>query len=112
MLEKYVLAVPGVEAKEACGTEKICGGLEAGIKGGIHLVRILWQKHAQESDWEFLLIDAHNSSNEEKHTFMLWKVRHECPSGLRFTFNCYRHWAALVIRADDGTGTFFTARRG
>ena len=31
MLAKCVLAVTGEEAKEACGTEQLCGGLEAGI---------------------------------------------------------------------------------
>ena len=42
MLSKCVLAVTGAEAEEACGTEQLCGGLEAGIIGGIHAVRILW----------------------------------------------------------------------
>ena len=38
---KCVLVVTGAEAKEACGTEYLCGGLEAGIEGGIHLDRLL-----------------------------------------------------------------------
>ena len=29
-----VLVVTGVEAKEAFGTEQLCGGLKAGIEGG------------------------------------------------------------------------------
>ena len=41
MLEKCMLVVTGVEVKEACGTEKLCDGLEAGIEGGIHAVKLL-----------------------------------------------------------------------
>ena len=69
-----VLVVTGVEAKEAFGTEQLCGGLKAGIEGGVHMVRLLWQKHAQEEEWRFLLIDAHNAFNEENQTAMLWAV--------------------------------------
>ena len=103
MLTKYVLVVTREEAKEACGTEQICGGLEVGIEGGVHAVRLLWQQHAQEEDWGFLLIDMHNVFNENNRTAMLWAVRNEWPSGARFIFNCYRHWATLMIRARDST---------
>ena len=64
MLANCVLAMTGEESKEACGTEHLCGGLYERIGGGIHAVRLLWQKHAQEEDWGFLLIDAHNAFNE------------------------------------------------
>ena len=64
ILVKCVLVVIGAEAKEACGTEQLCGGLEAGIEGGKHAVRLLWQKHSQEGDWGLLLIDAQNDFNE------------------------------------------------
>ena len=47
MLDKYILVVTGAEAKEACGADQICGGLEVGIEGGIHMVRILCQQQAQ-----------------------------------------------------------------
>ena len=86
MLKKCVLVVMGeeAEAKEACGTEQLCGGLETGIEVGVHSVRLLWQQHAQEEDWVFLLIDAYNVFNEENRTAMLWAVRHKWPSGVRF----------------------------
>ena len=87
MVAKYVLTVAGAEAKEACGTEQLCGGLEAGTEGRIHAVRLLCQHHAQEEDWGFLLIDARNAFNEENHTAMLWAVRHKWPSGARIAFN-------------------------
>ena len=47
------------------------GGLEYGIKGGIHAVRILRQQHAQEEDWRFLLVDVHNEFIENTRTSML-----------------------------------------
>ena len=50
ILAKCVLLVMGVEAKEACGTEYLCSGLEARIEGGIHEVRLLWQQHAHDED--------------------------------------------------------------
>jgi hypothetical protein len=34
---------------------------------------------------------------------MLWTLRHEWPSGVQFAFNCYHHWATLVIRGKGGT---------
>ena len=47
MLVKCVLVLTGAEAKEACKTEQLCGGLEAGIEWGVHVVRLLWQQHSQ-----------------------------------------------------------------
>ena len=68
-------------------------------------MRVLWEEHSQEEDWGFLLIDARNAFNEENRTAMLWAVRHEWPSGVQFTFNCYHHWATLVVRSTgDGSG--------
>ena len=44
------------------------------------------------------LIDARNGFNEMSCSEMLWNVRHRCPAGARFAFNCYRHWAQLLLR--------------
>ena len=112
MLAKCVLTVTAAEAKEACGTEQLCGGLDAVIEVGIHAMQILWQNHFQREEWGFLLIAARNAFNEDNHTAMLWAVHHECPSGARFEFNCYRHWATLVIRAGGGTGNFLFRKEG
>ena len=65
-------------------------------------MRVLWEEHNQEEDWVFLPIDAHNAFKKENLTAMLWAVPHECPSGAQFTFNCYRHWATLVVRDSGG----------
>ena len=61
----------GTEAKAACGTTKLDGGVEAGIEGAIHAMRVLWDKHTLEEDWVFILIDAWNAFNEEKRTAIL-----------------------------------------
>ena len=55
-------------------------------------MRLLLSKYSLEEEWGFLLIDAKNDFNEENGTEILWDVRHEWPSGMQFTFNCYRHW--------------------
>ena len=80
MMVKCLLRVAGTEAKAACGMTQLAGGLEAGIKGAIHAMRVLWEEHKTEEDWGFLLIDAHNAFNEENRTAMLWDVQHEWPS--------------------------------
>ena len=44
---------------------------------------------------------------------MLWTVRHEWPSGAQFTFNCYRHWATLMVRDTGyGSGHFLHSKEG
>ena len=43
---------------------------------------------------------------------MLCAVHHKWPSGAWFAFNCYRHWATLVIRAGDETGHFVHRKEG
>jgi hypothetical protein len=58
LISKRVLLVAGGEAKEACGVDQLCAGLEASIEGGIHAIRLLWQTHEAEEEWGFLLVDA------------------------------------------------------
>ena len=82
LMVKCLLKVAGPEAKAACGTTQLVGGLEAGIEGAIHAMRVLFEEHREEEDWGFLLIDARNVFNEENRTAMLWAVWHECPSGV------------------------------
>ena len=74
-------------------------------------MHVLWQEHSQEEYWGFLLIDAQNTFNEENRTEMLWAVWHEWPSGAQFTFNCYRHWATLVVQyTGDSSGNFLHSK--
>ena len=97
MMAKCLMRVAGPEAKSACRTKHLAGGVDAGIERAIHAMRVLWEEHKHEEDWGFILIDMPNKFNEEKRAAMIWDVRHEWTSGAQFTFNCYRHWATLVI---------------
>ena len=40
---KCALLVCGDEAREACGADQLCAGLEGGIEGGTHAAKLLWQ---------------------------------------------------------------------
>ena len=44
------------------------------------------------------LVYYRNGFYELSRLAMLWTVRHRWPEGLRFAFNCYRHWAQLLLR--------------
>ena len=56
---------------------------------------------ASDGPFGTLLVDARNGFNELSRKAMLWTVRHRWPAGARFSFNCYRHSALLVVRHDD-----------
>ena len=44
---------------------------------------------------------------------MLWAVQHEWPSGEQFKFNCFFHWATLVVwDTGDGSGNFLHSKEG
>ena len=77
LMAKCLLKVARMEAKTACGTTQLVGGLEAGIEGDIHAMGLLWEDHRKEEDWGFLLIDTRNTFNEENRTAMLWAVWNE-----------------------------------
>ena len=70
-MAKCLLRLAGPEAKAACGTTQIAGGLEAGIEVSIYEMRGLWEEHKTEEDWGFLLIDTRDAFNEENRTSML-----------------------------------------
>ena len=38
LIAKCVLSVAKVEAQEASGIDQLCGGLQAGIEGGVHAI--------------------------------------------------------------------------
>ena len=47
LLAKCLLRVSGQEAKTACRTEHLAGGVEAGIEGAIHAARLQWAQHSE-----------------------------------------------------------------
>jgi hypothetical protein len=73
---KVVLEVTVDTAKARCGDNQLCVGLEAGVEGDIHAMRLIWEEHKMEEEWGFLLVDARNAFNEGNRIAMLWTVRH------------------------------------
>jgi hypothetical protein len=59
-----------------------------------------------------LLVDAMNGFNELSRKAMLWTVRHRWANGSRFSFNCYRHSAQLILRRSGGQCTILLSREG
>jgi hypothetical protein len=59
------------EAKEACGIDQLCVGLEASIEGGIHAINHLWKENEEENDWGFVLFDAWNAFNKMNQIAMM-----------------------------------------
>ena len=47
-------------------------------------------------------MDARTAFNDGKRSAILWTVRQKWPSGARFTSNCYKQCALLLIRSNDG----------
>ena len=58
------------------------------------------------------LIDARNGINELSHLSLLWTVRKFWPAGARFAFNCYRHWAQLILRQPGAPPVTNISREG
>ena len=112
LIAKVILVEAGPEAKNACGDNQLCAGLEAGIEGGIHAVNQVWKEIEQEENNGFLLVDARNAFNELSRAAMLWTIRHEWPSGARFVFNCYKRWAILGIRGQNGSFLVIHSKEG
>ena len=43
---------------------------------------------------------------------MLWTVQHLWPAGARFAFNCYRHWAQLLLRHPGELSVTILSKKG
>ncbi|KAI2510018.1 hypothetical protein MHU86_4444 [Fragilaria crotonensis] len=59
-----------------------------------------------------LLVDATNGFNELGRKAMLWTVRHRWANGARFSFNCYRHSAQLLLRRRGDDCAIILSREG
>eukprot|EP00957_Ditylum_brightwellii_P140455 10701302-Ditylum_brightwellii.AAC.1 len=101
MMGKCIIAVCGEDATQACGIQQLCSGLKAGIEGAVHTMNQLWVEHADEENWDILLVDAKNAFNQINRQVMLWEVQHLWAAGSRFAFNTYHHWRKLVLRGQD-----------
>ena len=107
VLDNLTIETGGTEEEEAEGLEAALG-MEVeedrdseGEGGGYGTQRSL-------GDLDFLtqnadpsgttLVDARNGFNDLSRLTMLWTGWHRLPAGVRFAFNCYRHWAQLLLR--------------
>ena len=59
-----------------------------------------------------MLVDARNGFNKLSRLAMLWTVQHRWPVGVRFAFNCYRHWAQLLLRQTGEPPVTILSREG
>ena len=87
--------------EEALGMEVKETGEGEGEKGVEGTQRALGALELLTQDAEpsgTMLVDACNGFTELSRLEMLWTVWHRWPAGARFAFNCYRHWAQLLLR--------------
>ena len=82
-----------VEVEEEEGSEGEEGGV--GNKRALENLEFLTQEADPSGT---ILVDACNGFNELSRLEILWTVRHHWPAGARFAFNCYKHWAQLLLR--------------
>ena len=95
--------------KEALGMEVEADRGSEGEEGGDGTQRSLEILEFITHDAEpsgTTLVDARNGFNKMSRLEMLWTVRHYWPAGARFAFNCYRHWAQLLLRQSGGVASY------
>ena len=96
-----------VEVEEDRGSkgEEGCGGTQIAL-GALEFL-------AQEAEpIRTTLVDARNGFNKLSRLVMLWTVRHRWPAGAKFAFNCYRHWAQLLLCQPGGGASYNPEQRG
>ena len=86
-------AALGMEVEEAEGRKGEEEG--GGTPRALEALELLTEE-SEPSGTTF--VDARNGFNELSRLATLWTVRHHWPAGARFAFNCYKHWAQLLLR--------------
>ena len=71
-----------------------------------------WTPYQEADPSRATLVDACNGFNELSRLGMLWTVRHRSPSGARLAFNCYKHWAQLLLRQTGDLPVKILSREG
>ena len=69
-------------------------------------------KRSQSEPSGTTLVDAHNGFRKLSHLAILWTVQHRWPARERFAFNCYRHWAQLLLRQPEERPVTILSREG
>ena len=57
-------------------------------------------------------INACSRFNNLRRLYMLWMVQHRCLVGVRFAFNCYKHWAHLLLRLPSKEPVLILSQEG
>mmetsp|Transcript_18763 Transcript_18763/g.24168 ORF Transcript_18763/g.24168 Transcript_18763/m.24168 type:complete len:89 (+) Transcript_18763:132-398(+) len=71
----------GIDLQEVVGADNLCAGLKAGIEGGVHSMRDMWEDENVEGE---LLLDAGNAFNTMYREAALWNARVLWPRCSRF----------------------------
>ena len=101
------VALQEMEVEEDRGTKgEEYGGVTQRALGALELLT----QEAEPSGTT--LIDAHNGFNKLIRLEMLWIVWHRWTAGARFAFNCYRHWAQLLLRQPREPSVTIPSREG
>ena len=56
--------------------------------------------------------DDQNGFNELLRMVMQWTVRYQCPVGAQFEFNCYKHYAQLLLHHTGNPTTTLLSLEG
>ena len=94
-----------VEVDRGSKGEEGCGGTQRELEA----LEFLTQETEPSGT---TLVDARNGFNELSSFTMLWTVQHHWPAGARFAFNCYKHWAQLLIRHPGEPPVTILSREG
>ena len=89
-----------LDIEEVCGVSQLCSGLKAGIEGGVHAIRELFDDHSDDG-WGVMMVDPSN--------VVLWNSRVKWPRCSQYSFNTYRGWAPLVLK---GSGSMLHSKEG
>ena len=99
----------GDELAEEDGAEAEGGGGLGGALLALEATDLL----TQEADpGVTALVDSHNGFNKLSHLVMLCMVRRIWPEESRFAFNCYRHWAQLLLCQPGDAPVIILVREG
>ena len=58
------------------------------------------------------LVDSRIGFNDLRRLAMLCTVQHRWPTGARFLFNCYEHWAQLLLHQPGELPVTILSREG
>ena len=72
LVYKILLIVAGKEATRVYGTDQLSSELLAGVEGGIHHIRYMWNAHVDyEEAGVILMIAVRNTFNEGNRKMMV-----------------------------------------